>query len=40
MTLEVLAQMAQGVTTHYYAPTLELGAEMVTKAKAWAWMPS
>ena len=34
VTLEVLAQMAQGVTVHYYAPTLELGDEIVTKAKA------
>ena len=34
VTLEVLAQMAQGVTVHYYAPTLELGAEVVAKAKA------
>ena len=34
VTLEVLAQMAQGKTVHYYAPTLELGAEVVTKAKA------
>ena len=34
VTLEVLAQMAQGTTVHYYAPTLELGAEIVAKAKA------
>ena len=34
VTLEVLAQMAQGVTAHYYTPTLELGAELVAKAKA------
>ena len=34
VTLEVLAQMAQGMTVHYYAPTLELGEEIVAKAKA------
>ena len=33
VTLEVLAQMAQGVTVHYYSPTLELGEEIVAKAK-------
>ena len=33
VTLEVLAQMAQGVTVHYYSPTLELGTEIVAKAK-------
>ena len=26
--------MAQGRTVHYYAPTLELGAEVVAKARA------
>ncbi len=34
VTLEVLAQMAMGMTVHYYAPTLELGTEIVAKAKA------
>ena len=34
VTLEVLAQMAQGVTVHYYSPTLELAEEIVAKAKA------
>ena len=34
VTLEVLAQMAQGKTVHYYAPTLELGEEVVAKARA------
>jgi hypothetical protein len=34
VTLEVLAQMAQGVTVHYYSPTLELGEEIVAKARA------
>jgi hypothetical protein len=33
VTLQVLAQMAQGKTVHYYAPTLELGEEVVTKAR-------
>ena len=33
VTLEVLAGMAQGVTVHYYSPTLELGEEIVTKAR-------
>ena len=33
--------MAQGKTVHYYAPTLELGAEVVAKAeRSWASMPS
>ena len=36
VTLEVLAQMAQGVTVHYYAPTLELAEEIVAKAKTLA----
>jgi hypothetical protein len=34
ITLQMLAQMAQGRTVHYYAPTLELGAEVVSKAQA------
>ena len=34
VTLEVLAQMAQGMTVHYCSPTLELGEEIVAKAKA------
>ena len=33
ITLEALAQMAQARTVHYYAPTLELGEEVVTKAR-------
>ena len=34
VTLEVLAQLAQGTTVHFYAPTLELAAEVVAKARA------
>ena len=34
VTLQVLADMAQGKTVHFYAPTLELGAEVVAKAQA------
>jgi hypothetical protein len=33
VTLEVLAQLAQGTTVHFYAPTLELAAEVAAKAK-------
>ena len=36
VTLEVLAQIAQGMTVHYYAPTLELAEEIVAKARALA----
>lgn len=34
VTLQVLADMAQDKTVHYYAPTLELAAEVVGKAKS------
>jgi hypothetical protein len=34
VTLEVLARMARGNTVHYYAPTLELGEEIVAKARS------
>ena len=34
VTLEVLAQLAQGKTMNFYAPTLELAAEVVSKATA------
>ena len=33
VTLQALADMAQGKTVHYYAPTLELGEEVVAKAR-------
>ena len=34
VTLEVLANTAQGKTVHYYTPTRDLGAEVVSKANA------
>ena len=34
VTLQVMADMTQGRTVHYYAPTLELGEEVVAKARA------
>src|SRR4051794_10882902 len=34
VTLQVLAEMAQGRTVHYYAPTLELGEEVGAKARS------